>query len=102
MERIKIDTNNPIETDEEWLLLVEQTFNDRTILCYYNPNKKSFQICIFNLLERPNALAQNSKESRWGWITYFVDSMKTEAETEEVVNLYMNDLRSENCWWEKL
>lgn len=97
---IIIDRNNPIDDDGGWLLLERKTVNDRTLLCWYNPNTDMISLSLFNLLERPNDLSKRSVESQWGYMTHYVENIKSDIEATEIVNLYMKDLQSDNYWWE--
>lgn len=95
-----IDRNDPIEEDDGWLLLERQTINDRTLLCWYNPNTDQISISLFSLLDRPNELSKRASESQWGFMTHYVENIKTDIEATEVVNLFVKDLQSGNYWWE--
>lgn len=95
-----IDRNNPIDQDEGWLLLERQTINDRTLLCWYNPENDEISISLFNLFTQPNELSKRSSESQWGFMTHFIQNIKTDIEATEVVNLYLKDMKSGNYWWE--
>ena len=96
-----INRNDPLDEDEGWLLLTRQTLNDRTLLCWYNPDLDKISISLFNLFERPNQLSRNVKEGQWGFMTHFVQNIETDIEATEVVNMYLKDLKGENFWWEK-
>ncbi|HBI00289.1 MAG TPA: hypothetical protein DDY18_01550 [Flavobacterium sp.] len=100
MSKIIIDPTDYLEEDDGWLLLARRTFNDRTLLCWYNGLTEEYNIALFHLLERPNLLSQRAKESRWGWMTHFVQNLN-QLEATEVANLYMKDLENDNIWWEK-
>ena len=101
MSRIKIDFDNPIESDDGWLLLVREIANDRILLCHYSPVEKDMSISLFSLYTQPNGLSQRVSESPWGWVTLYVDGIKTTAEAEELSNLYYQDMVDQNFWWEK-
>lgn len=97
-----IDRKDPIDEDDGWLLLERQTINDRTLLCWYNPNIDQISISLFNLLEQPNQLSQMSTESQWGYMTHYIQDIKSDREATELVNLYLEDLNKENYWWESI
>lgn len=102
MIQTTISFEDYIDEDDGWLLLERQTINDRTLLCWYSPTKGEINIAIFNLVEPINSLAKRSSESQWGWMTHFIENIKTEIEATEVVNLYLKDMQTDNYWWEKL
>lgn len=84
-----------------WKLLEQKTFNDITLLCWYNSDDKVIQMSLFNLTEQPNELSQRSPYTTWGYLTHFVQSMYNEKEAAEVVSLYLQDMENNNLWWEK-
>jgi hypothetical protein len=89
------------ETEDGWKLLEEKSINDRTLVCWYNPNDSIISLVIFHLTEQPNALSQRSPHSNWGYVTHMVTRMYTIKEAGEVVSLYLQDMEKDNCWWEK-
>lgn len=95
-----IDRNNPIDQEDGWLLLEEITINDRALICWYSPESDEIDISIFHLLERPNELSRRSKESRWGFMTYFVQGIRSDLQATEIINLYLRDIKAGNYWWE--
>jgi len=95
-----MDFNNPINEEDGWKLLEEYTFNDRTIIAWYNPNDSIISIIITHLLDQPNQLAKNSPYTTWGYITHMVTKMYTCEEAAKVVSLYIKDIEDENAWWE--
>lgn len=93
---------NNINEENGWKLLEEKSINDRTLICWHNPNDNIISLVLFNLTEQPNALSQRSPYSNWGYVTYMVTNMYTPKEAAEVVGLYLKDMEKENYWWEKL
>jgi hypothetical protein len=94
-----INLSKPLEEDYGWLLLEKKTINDRTLICWYNPNDSIISLCLFHL-EPINRLSQSSPETTWGYATKLVTGMYTEKEAAEVVGLYLNDMETANYWWE--
>lgn len=90
-----------IQEDCGWKLLEQRTFNDITIICWFNPNDNIISLSLFNLVEQPNALSRRSPFTTWGFATYMVSNMMTVKEAAEVVGLYMKDIENNNLWWEK-
>ena len=99
--KIIISLDHYLEEDDGWLLLCRHTLNDRTIIMWYNPEKDQINMSLFHQFEQPNAFSRRAKESQWGYMTYFIEEIKTEDEATEIVNLYLEDIEKENCWWEK-
>lgn len=91
-----------IDEQEGWKLLERKSINDRTIICWFNPDDNIISLCIFNLNEQPNELSKRSPYSTWGYITHMVTQMYTPKEAAEVVSLYLQDMEKENYWWESL
>ena len=89
-----------IDEEDGWLLLEEKTINDRTIVCWYNPNTNNISIMIMHLTDRPNELSNRTPETQWGWVTHIKDGMCTSAEAAEVVGLYLKDMENDDYWWE--
>lgn len=87
--------------DDGWRLLEQVTFNDRTLLCWYNADNSTIGLFLFNAFDRPNEMSKKSPESTYGYVTHSVSSIYTEKEAAEVVGLYLKDLENDNIWWEK-
>lgn len=96
-----MDFNNPFDNQDGWKLLEERTFNDRTLIAWYNPNDSVISLIITHLLEQPNELSKRSPYTTWGYVTHMVSGMYTCEEASEVVSLYLQDIENENAWWEK-
>lgn len=96
-----MDFNNPIDEGDGWKLLERITFNDRTLIAWYNPGNNIISIIITHLYEQPNQLSKQSPYTTWGYVTHFVQGMHTCKEAAEVVSLYLKDIENENAWWEK-
>lgn len=96
-----MDFNNPIDEEDGWKLLEERTFNDRTIIVWYNPNNNIINLLITHLFEQPNELSKRSPYTTWGYVTHFETGMYTCKEAAEVVSLYLQDMEKEQYWWEK-
>ena len=92
----------PWEKDdcENWKLLEERTFNDRTLVAWYNPNGNIISFIITHLYEQPNELAKLSEYTNWGYITHFETGIYSYEEAAEVISLYLQDIENENAWWE--
>jgi hypothetical protein len=91
-----------IDEEEGWKLLERKTINDRTLICWYNPDTNIVSLCLFHLTERPNELSKRSPESTWGFATAYVTGMYTLKEASEVVSLYLQDMEADRFWWENL
>lgn len=96
-----MDFNNPIDEDSGWKLLEERTFNDRTLVAWYNPDDGIISLIITHYSDQPNELSKRSPYTTWGYITHMVSGLYTCKEAAEVVSLYMQDIEKENAWWEK-
>lgn len=96
-----MDFNNPINEQDGWKLLEEYTFNDRTLVAWYNSDDGVFSLVLTHYDEQPNELSKRSPYSTWGYITHMVSEMYTTEEAANVVGLYMQDMEKENFWWEK-
>ena len=90
-----------LEENDGWKLLEEKTFNDRTLVCWYNPNDSVISLMLFHLTDQPNEISQRSPYTTWGYMTYAVSGMYTCEEAANVVSLYLQDMEKENFWWEK-
>lgn len=95
-----MDFNNPIDEEDGWKLLEEFTFNDRTLVAWYNPNSGVFSLLTTHITDQPNELSKRSPHTTWGYVTHIVSGIYTCTEASEVVSLYMKDLESNNAWWE--
>lgn len=99
MSKIIIDPTDFIEEDDGWLLLARRTFNDRTLLCWYNGLTGMYNVALFHLTDKPNRLSQNAKESNWGFMTHFMENL-TQLKATELSNIYLADMEKDNFWWE--
>lgn len=90
----------PLREEDGWKLLEERTFNDRTLIAWYNPNDSVISLIITHLCEQPNELSMRSPYTTWGYVTHFTTAMYTIKEAAEVVSLYLQDMEKENYWWE--
>jgi len=88
-----------IDEYEGWKLLEDKTINDRTLVCWYNPENEIISLCLFNIYQT-NELSKRTAETTWGFITHAVSEMHTCDEAAEIVGLYLKDMESENYWWE--
>jgi hypothetical protein len=92
--------NFPSPNDKDWKLLEEVSWNDRTIIVWYNSDQKMISLVMFNLTDQPNELSKKAPYSNWGFLTHYVSQMYSEKEAASVVSLYLKDMESENYWWE--
>lgn len=99
-EKLKKEFENPIAEEDGWKLLEERTFNDRTLIAWYNPDNSVISLMISHLTDQPNNMSKRSPYTTWGYITHMVTRMYTCKEASEVVSLYLKDIESENYWWE--
>lgn len=90
-----------ISEDQGWKLLEQVTINDRSLVCWYNPNDSVISLSLFSLVDQPNELSKRSIYTTWGYVTHMESNMMTVKEAAEVVGLYMKDLESGNYFWEK-
>ncbi len=95
-----MDFNNPINEQDGWKLLEEFTFNDRTLIAWYNDDDGVISLILTHLTDQPNELSKRSPYTTWGYVTGMVTGMHTCKEASDVVSLYMKDLQSEIYWWE--
>jgi hypothetical protein len=95
-----VDFNNPIDEQDGWKLLEEFTFNDRTLVAWYNDDTSNISLILTHLTDQPNELSKRSPYTTWGYVTWMVSEMKTCQEAAEVVSLYLQDIEKENWWWE--
>jgi hypothetical protein len=86
--------------DDGWKLLEQVSINDRSLVCWYNPNDGVISLSLFHLTEQPNEISKRSPYTTWGFVTGMVSGMYTEREAAEVVSLYLQDIERENFWWE--
>ena len=100
MKKVVIDLSDPIDEDNGWLLLERQVINDRTLLCWFNPDTGYISISLFHQYSQPNDLSKRAVQSQWGYMTYFVDHIKTEIDATQYVNDFLTDLENGNTWWE--
>ena len=89
-----------LSEDEGWKLLEQITINDRTLICWYNPDDKIISLSLFHLTEQPNEISKKSPYTTWGYVTYLTTNMMSVSEAAEVVSLYLKDIENENAWWE--
>lgn len=90
------------EKSTNWKLLEEKTINDRSLVCWYEPDEKQAKFMIFHLTDQPNALSKESPYTNWGYLVYHISGLYSTKETAEVVSLYLKDMENDNCWWENL
>lgn len=95
-----MDFNNPLAEEDGWKLLEEFTFNDRTIIAWYNADDGVISLILTHLTDKPNELSKRSPYTTWGYVTWMVSEMYTCEEAASVVSLYMKDMQKENYWWE--
>lgn len=89
-----------ISEDQGWKLLEQKTINDRSLICWYNPNDKIISLSIFHLTDQPNELSKRSPYTTWGYVTFMTTNMMTVQEAAEVVGLYLKDIENDNAFWE--
>lgn len=100
MKKVVIDLKDPIDDSEGWLLLERQRINDRTLLCWFNPDTGKISVSLFHSFEQPNDLSKRATLSQWGYMTHFVDHINTEMEATQIVNQFLQDFEHNNHWWE--
>lgn len=100
MKKIIVDMDDPIDEHDGWLLLERQKVNDRTILCWFNPDTGKISISLFHSYEQPNDLSKSAALSQWGYMTHFVDHIDTDIEATQILNQFLSDLEQNNPWWE--
>ena len=97
-----MDFNNPIDEQDGWKLLENYTFNDRTLIAWYNDDNGVISLILTHYDEQPNELSKRSPYTTWGYVTHMVSQMYTCEEAADVVSLYMKDMESESYWWESI
>jgi len=96
-----MDFKSPIDEQDGWKLLERYTFNDRTLIAFYNGDDGGISLILTHYDEQPNELSKKSPYTTWGYVTYAVSHMHTCEEAAKVVGLYMKDMETDNFWWEK-
>jgi len=94
--------DDPIEQDEGWKLLEQITINYRTLIAWYNPDDSVISLMVSHLTDQPNELSRRSPCTTWGYVTHMVTGMYTCEEAGNVVSLYLQDIESDNYWWENV
>jgi hypothetical protein len=93
-------TDDPIEVDGEYKLLENISINDRSLICWYNGDDKTYNISIFHLTDQPNSISKKSPLTTWGYCTFSICDIESVIEAAEVVGLYLQDMEKANYWWE--
>lgn len=84
-----------------WKIVEDLSFNGRTVLGFqYAPNNK-YGIMLFNLEKQPNSELSHLPYTTWGNVVWGVNEIDTLNELLDLINLYTEDLFSDNIWWEK-
>ena len=96
----KFNPFTAIDEQDGWKLLEQQTINDRTLICHYNPSVEDYTITLFCLYPT-NELSKRVSENVWGFATKFITNIYDVHEAAEVVSLYLQDMEKNNFWWEK-
>jgi hypothetical protein len=96
----KLGSFDILEEDDGWKLLEERSINDRTLVCWYNPNNQIISVALFHLTD--NIRNISVKNDFWGFPTYYVTRMHTPTEAANIVSLYLKDMEDGNFWWEKV
>jgi len=91
-----------LKEEDGWKLLEERTFNDRSIICWYNGDDGIISLMLFHLTDQPNELSKKSPYTTWGYLTYAVSGMYTCEEAAKVVSLYLQDMENGLYWWENV
>jgi len=96
-----IEEKKVVVTENNGLKMLEQqTIKDRTLLAYYDVNKGSIGLVLFHSTEQPNHMSKVVAKATWGFATYAVNRITSEAEAAEIVGYYLNDMENDNAWWE--
>ena len=81
-------------------LVEEMSFNDRTIVTWFDMYTKKFQFALFHISDQPNTPSKASPYSMWGFTTFVSQQIEDPKEMAEVTALFVTDLLAEDFWWE--
>lgn len=91
----------PIGEEDGWKLLEQNTFDNRSIVVWYNPDNHTISLMLGIFNDQPNELSLNSPNTPWGYITHMVSNMHSTEEASKVVRAYVQDMKDGYYWWEK-
>lgn len=91
---------NKTSENEDVKFLENISFNDRSLVAYYDPSIKTYVIILFHVSEQPNEVSKKSPYSTWGYATRVSGGIYNAKEAAEVVGFFLKDLLDENYWWE--
>lgn len=85
----------------DYILIEQISFNERSLISWYDKTNKFFQFALFHLTEQPNTPSKLSPESpAWGYATFVSQPILDPNEITEITALYIVDLMEGNNWWE--
>lgn len=87
------------KNQDEWVMLESFSLGAITMLCFHIPAQGTYNIAMFNMLERPNEISRSVPESSWGFLTWGVEFTDYES-FDKVKDLYVEDVFKSRLWWE--
>ncbi len=87
------------QSDEGFILLELREIQDRTLICWYNPNYGDISINLFHKVPT-NELSKRHGPSEWGYPAKYITEIQSTMEASEIVGLYLQDMEKGNFWWE--
>lgn len=88
------------QNEQGMVKLEEYSFNDRSIVVWYDVHKKLASLMLFHLTDQVNEQAQKSPYTTWGYCTGILLNQMTIPEAGVVISKYIRDMENENYWWE--
>lgn len=76
------------------------SFNESTIVSWFDTVDRDFSFAIYHLTDQPNILSQLMPYCMWGYMTYVAIPIADYKEAAEVYELFLKDLLAGNNWWE--
>jgi hypothetical protein len=92
-----LNFSNPHKTK----IIEDLSFNDRSIVAFYNGEEKQYMLLLFHVCEQPNKVARESIYSSWGYVTAGVNNIYSLDELNKLVKMYCDDILANRCFWEK-
>lgn len=80
--------------------LEDYTFNDRSIVVWYDNSTSKVSFMLFHLTDQVNENAKKSPYTTWGYCTGMITNNMSISEAGEVISRYIQDMENENYWWE--
>lgn len=91
---------NLFNSNNKTKIIENLSFNDRSIVTAYVADWKQYVILLFHVCDRPNKIARESAYSTWGYPVGGVGDIHSREELDSITKMYINDILSENYFWE--